>query len=143
MKTVYIADDGTKFDDGIACANYEQECKRRDLENYSTLPLVHFTYNAIIAGTSDEFGYDVIHIRDKKDLEILNKAYKLKNFYCFKGYGACIDFDDSYIGKNIIFNTDLDGNICFYKDEPTFEVFRANIEKALNSIADQLKAFEN
>lgn len=136
MRTVYIAYDGKEFNNKDACANYEQECKKRDLNDYYNLPHIHFTYDYIILGASDEIGYDIVHIRDEKDVEVLNRVYS------FRGKPNRI-FDNSYIGKNIILGIDFCNELYFDLYEPTFEDFKANIERKLATLTDQLKAFEN
>lgn len=142
MKTIYIAYDGKEFDNENDCLHYEEECKKKDLNDYYNLPRIHFTFDDILIGASDEVGYDIVYIRDKKDLEVLNKAVELKNGCIFKGYGSLSTFDESYIGKNVALATDFEDNLIFYKNEPTFEAIKTRIEDTLNSIANMLKAFK-
>lgn len=138
MKTIYIAYDGTEFNNKDACVDYEEENKRRDLEHYYyNLSRIRFTYDDIISGASDEIGYDVIHIRDEKDIEILNRVYS------FKGKSNYV-FNNSHIGKNIIFEVDFCDEFYFNLYEPTFEDFKTNMERKLATLTDQLKeALEN
>lgn len=133
MKTIYIAYDGTEFNCEDACIDYEEKSKKRDLENYYyNLSRIRFTYDDIISGASDEIGYDVIHIRDEKDIEILNKVYS------FKGKSNYV-FNNSYIGKNIILEVDFCDEFYFDLHEPTFEDFKINIIRKLTTLTDQLK----
>jgi len=137
MKTIYIAYDGTEFNNENACIDYEEKSKKRDLENYYyNLSRIRFTYDDIISDASDEIGYDVIHIRNEKDIEILNKVYT------FKGKTNYV-FNNSYIGKNIILGVDFCDEFYFDLSEPTFEDFKINIERKLVTLTDKLKAFEN
>lgn len=137
MKTIYIAYDGTKFNNKDACVNYEEESKKKDLENYYyNLSRMRFTYGDIIFGASDEIGYDVIHVRDEKDIEILNKVY------AFKGKSNYV-FNNSHIGKNIILEVDFCDEFYFDLNEPTFEDFKINIIRKLTTLTDQLKTLED
>lgn len=137
MKTIYIAYDGTEFNREDACIDYEEKSKKRDLENYYyNLSRIRFTYDDIILGASDEIGYDVIHIRDEKDIEILNKVYS------FKGKSNYV-FNNSYIGKNIILGVDFCDEFYFDLHEPTFEDFKINIIRKLTTLTDQLKTLKD
>lgn len=137
MKTIYVAYDGTEFNNENACVDYEEKSKKKDLENYYyNLSRMHFAYDDIIWGASDEIGYDVIHIRDEKDIEILNRVY------AFKGKSNYV-FNNSHIGKNIIFEVDFCNDLYFNLYKPTFEDFKNNIERKLATLTDQLKALEN
>lgn len=139
MRTVYIANDGTEFDYKNACIDYEKECKEKALKNYYGIPHIHFTYDDILIGASDEIGYDVIHIRNEEDVKTINKVLSIRESYS----NAHFRFDNSYIGKNIPLVIDFCNELSYDLNEPTFEAIKTRIEDTLNSIADQLKTFKN
>ena len=139
MRTVYIANDGTEFNNEACCIYYEKECAKIALENYYGVPHVHFTYDDILIGASDTIGYDVIHIRNEEDVKAINKVLSIRE----SGLNAHFRFNNSYIGKNIPLVIDFCNELSYDLNEPTFEAIKARIEGTLNSIANQLKTFEN
>lgn len=117
----------------------KKNAKKKALENYYGIPHVHFTYNNILIGASDEIGYDVIHIRNEEDVKAINEVLSIRESYP----NAHFRFDNSYIGKNIPLFINFCNELFYDLNEPTFEAIKTRIEDTLNSIADQLKAFEN
>ena len=139
MRTAYIAYDGREFDNENDCLHYEEKCKKKALENYYGIPHVHFTYNNILIGASDEIGYDIIHVRNEEDVKTINEVLSIRESYS----NAHFRFDNSYIGKNIPLFINFCNELFYDLNEPTFEAIKTRIEDTLNSIVDQLKAFEN
>lgn len=77
MRTVYIADDGTEFDDDFECEKYEYKC---DFKNNNIIILDR---EGEILDSSDDINFNFCHyikVKSFKDLDILQKIYEYNEF---------------------------------------------------------------
>lgn len=98
LKTVYIADDGTKFDSKSECKFYEDNImilkalntfKQLDMENPHCIPCDGLENN-------EEYEYDWYLIKDAKDLETFKSTGLASSECAFKSYPEiiCVEKDD-------------------------------------------------
>ena len=92
---VYIADDGTEFDNKIDCENYEWEKLNKPLleklhrcNDADDMPNVHGGF------VSDYNSYEWYFIRSGEDIDILNKVYNAGLTGKEIGEWVCVEHDD-------------------------------------------------
>lgn len=91
MRTVYIADDGTKFDNELDCENYEYEL------NVKNNTIIMFDEEGEVLDSSNYMNIEncyYIKIKTNNDLEILQKIYEYTGFIVPNEIGEFY-YDDS------------------------------------------------
>lgn len=117
VRTEYIAKDGTIFKDKEECERYEKTCKCVIMTDYNTLIKGYIAEYGLFDSGSEEFGYDLIEIKDETSREIVNKAlkfwYKDAKLVEPDAIGTIImvarDYDDSLSGYHTTIDKILDG----------------------------------
>lgn len=97
---VYIADDGTEFDNCWKCQQYEHEKVYKPLlDNLITCEELKYYSNFNGEEFPEHHDYRWYFVRDMDDLAILEKVYP-----------DSVDIDSKYVGQWICIETDDDGN---------------------------------
>ena len=74
--TVYVAYDGTEFDNPTLCKAYENTRYKRE---YEELPHITFNVDQIFPDADSPVWYKAIPVRNKKDMAIINSYIELES----------------------------------------------------------------
>lgn len=125
--TVYVAYDGTEFDNPTPCKAYENTRYKRE---YEELPHITFNADKIFPDAYSLINYRVIPVRNKEDIAIINGYLELES--TISEYVS-----EDYIGK-VILMAESDNEICFCSDY-TIEDMKKEIVNNLNRIILAIK----
>ena len=117
--TVYVAYDGTEFNDKIACLIYENK------KEYESLPHITFYVDQIFPDADSPVWYKAIPVRNKEDMITINGYLELES-------SNSEYVSEDYIGK-VILMAESDNEICFCSDY-TIEDMKKEIVNNLNRI---------
>ena len=120
--TVYVAYDGTEFDNPTLCKAYESTQYKK---KYEELPHITFNADKIFPDAYSLINYRVIPVRNKEDIAIINGYLELES--TISEYVS-----EDYIGK-VILMAESDNEICFCSDY-TIEDMKKEIVNNLNRI---------
>ena len=124
--TIYVAYDGTEFNNQTLCKAYESTEYKKGYEN---LPYISFNVDEIFPDAYSLVNYKAIPVRNKKDIAIINGYLELEsnNFEYVS---------EDYIGKVIII-AESDNEVYFCKDfsiEDMKKTIIANLDALISSI---------
>lgn len=123
--TVYVAYDGTEFDNPTLCKVYENIKKE-----YENLPCITFNVEEIFPDAYSLVDYKVIPVRDKKDIAIINSYLELAS-------SNSEYVSEDYIGKAIMI-AESDNEVWFCEDF-FIEDMKKSIITNLNTLISSIK----
>ena len=124
---VYVAYDGTEFNDKVACLIYENK------KEYEELPHITFYVDQIFPNADSPVWYKAIPIKNKEDIAIINgyiESESTNSEYV----------SEDYIGK-VILMAESDNEIWFC-DDYTIENMKEEIVNNLNRLILAIKLME-
>ncbi len=94
-KKVYVAFDGTEFDDELSCIDYEDEQKRKQAEqSVEDLRIQAEAEWPGLQGNMNYFELLYFRINSKEDLKRVEKAYRLTRVWSFRDLKDKIHYPD-------------------------------------------------
>jgi len=127
--TVYVAYDGTEFDNPTLCKAYENIKKE-----YENLPYMSFNVDEIFPDAYSLVDYKVIPVRDKKDIAIINSYLELAS-------SNSEYVSEDYIGKAIMI-AESDNEVWFCEDF-FIEDMKKSIITNLDTLISSIKFMKN
>lgn len=121
---VYVAYDGTEFNDKVACLIYENK------KEYEELPHITFNVDQIFPDADSPVWYKAIPVRNKEDIAIINGYIELES-------SNSEYVSEDYIGK-VILMAESDNEIWFC-DDYTIKDMKEEIVNNLNRIILAIK----
>lgn len=127
--TVYVAYDGTEFNNQTLCRAYENTQHKKEYEN---LPYMSFNVDEIIPDAYSPVNYKVIPVRNKEDIAIINSYLELES-------SNSEYVSEDYIGKAIMI-AKSDNEVWFCEDffiesiEDMKKTIIANLDALISSI---------
>ena len=124
--TVYVAYDGTEFDNPTLCKAYENTWYKRE---YEELPHITFNADEIFPDAYSLINYRVIPVRNKEDIAIINGYLELES--TISEYVS-----EDYIGK-VILMAESDNEVWFCEDffiEDMKKSIITNLDTLISSI---------
>lgn len=125
--TVYVAYDGTEFNNQTLCKAYENTYYKK---KYEELPHITFNADKIFPDAYSLINYRVIPVRNKEDIAIINGYLELES--TISEYVS-----EDYIGK-VILMAESDNEICFCSNY-TIKDMKKEIVNNLNRIILAIK----
>lgn len=125
--TVYVAYDGTEFDNPTLCKAYENTRYKRE---YEELPHITFNVDQIFPDADSPVWYKAIPVRNKEDIAIINSYLELES--TISEYVS-----EDYIGK-VILMAESDNEVWFC-DDYTMKDMKEEIVNNLNRIILTIK----
>lgn len=128
---VYVAYDGTEFNNQTLCKAYENTYYKK---KYEELPYISFNVDEIFPDAYSLVNYKAIPVRNKEDIAIINGYLELEssNFECVS---------EDYIGKVIII-AESDNEVYFCKDF-SIEDMKKTIVASLDALISSIKFMKN
>ena len=124
---VYVAYDGTEFDNPTLCKTYENTRYKRE---YEELPHITFNVDQIFPDADSLVWYKAIPVRNKEDMAIINGYIELES-------SNSEYVSEDYIGK-VILMAESDNEIWFC-DDYTMKDMKEEIVNNLNRIILAIK----
>lgn len=94
-RKIYVALDGTEFDDKLCCIDYEDELKRKQAEqSVEDLRIQAEAEWPGLQGNMNYFELLYFRINSKEDLERVEKAYRLTKLWNFRDFENRIHYPD-------------------------------------------------
>ena len=125
--TVYVAYDGTEFNNQTLCKAYESTYYKK---KYEELPHITFNVDQIFPDAYSFINYRIIPVRNKEDIAIINGYLELES--TISEYVS-----EDYIGK-VILMAESDNEVCFCSDY-TMKDMKKEIINNLNRIILAIK----
>lgn len=129
--TVYVAYDGTEFDNPTLCKAYENTRYKRE---YEELPHITFNVDQIFSDANSPVWYKAIPVRNKEDMAIINSYIELES-------SNSEYVSEDYIGK-VILMAESDNEVCFCSDY-TMKDIKEEIVNNLNRIILAIKLMKD
>ncbi len=127
---VYVANDGTEFDNVAECELYEA---REIFKEYDNLPCVTFSLSDIYEDGGDFTYYKIFFVRNARDMDIINAYLRKESTYT--------DYlTEEHIGQSV-FICESDSNVCL-ADGYTIEAMKDEIVSSLDNYIYKVKAME-
>ena len=124
--TIYVAYDGTEFNNQTLCKAYENTEYKKKYEN---LPYISFNVDEIFSDAYSLINYKAIPVRNKEDIAIINGYLESK--------GSNFKYvSEDYIGKVIII-AESNNEAWFYENffiEDMKKTIVANLDALISSI---------
>lgn len=131
-KEVWIAKDGTEFNEEQKCKDYEQSLECTINAAWNKIPKTEIYYDELFWSGCDEDCLMIIKPRNMEDVKIVNMKCNLKE-------ADCLTQDD--IGKEITFQTYYDGEYYKLKTTTPFKDIIATIDEQKKRAADDIKNY--
>lgn len=125
--TVYVAYDGTEFNNQTLCKAYENTRYKKE---YEELPHITFNVDQIFPNVDSPVWYKAIPVRNKEDMAIINGYIELES-------SNSEYVSEDYIGK-VILMAESDNEIWFC-DDYTMKDMKEEIVNNLNRIILAIK----
>lgn len=125
--TVYVAYDGTEFNNETFCKAYESTRYKKE---YEELPHITFNVDQIFPNVDSPVWYKAIPVRNKEDMAIINGYIELES-------SNSEYVSEDYIGK-VILMAESDNEIWFC-DDYTMKDMKEEIVNNLNRIILAIK----
>ena len=129
--TVYVAYDGTEFDNPTLCKAYENTRYKRE---YEELPHITFNVDQIFPNADSPVWYKAIPVRNKKDMAIINSYIELES-------SNSEYVSEDYIGK-VILMAESDNEVWFC-DDYTIKYMAEEIVNNLNKLILAIKLMKD
>ena len=129
--TVYVAYDGTEFDNPTLCKAYENTRYKRE---YEELPHITFNVDQIFPNADSPVWYKAIPVRNKKDMAIINSCNELES-------SNSEYVSEDYIGK-VILMAESDNEVWFC-DDYTIKDMAEEIVNNLNKLILAIKLMKD
>ena len=128
---VYVAYDGTEFDNPTLCKTYENT---RYKKGYEELPHITFNVDQIFPDADSPVWYKAIPVRNKEDMAIINSYIELES-------SNSEYVSEDYIGK-VILMAESDNEVWFC-DDYTIKDMAEEIVNNLNKLILAIKLMKD